>query len=402
MRRIVGFAVTLGLGVGYFACGSSGSPVAGDGGTATFNPGIPSFNPGVSGGSSTSGASTGPGFTVGSSGGSSVVTTGGFTGGTTSTGNPAACTYASGGPQTLPTAPLTGTVGATGGSVSRLVFAVTGDTRPPTQDDTGGYPTNVIQPIFDDIEALNPQPSFVIGTGDYQFSKATGTSGTGAAQVQVYMQARAKFSGAFFPAMGNHECGVSGSFTSSNNNNCGPGNPGGVTTNYNAFMNEMMQPLGQTNPYYSININASDGSWTAKIVVTAANAWTTAQETWLQTTMAQPTTYTFVVRHESSDATPPLPPGVAGVDAILATSKYTLLIVGHDHSHGHYTDASGTHQEALFGNGGAPITNGSDFGYGLFTQWCDGTIVVDAIDYMTGAIDPSFRFGVTPDGAQVQ
>lgn len=258
-----------------------------------------------------------------------------------------------------------------------------------------------MQTIFEDIEALSPRPALLIGTGDYQFSEA-GSSGTGAAQVQIYMTARQKYSGPFFPAMGNHECGVSGPYTTSDNNECGPGNPGGVTTNYNAFMNEMMTPISQTNPYYSINVNATDGSWTAKFVVTAANAWDTAQQTWLTGVMAQATTYTFVVRHEPSDATPPLPVGVGAIDTILATSSYTMIIVGHNHSHGHYNDASGTHQEVIFGNGGAPITNGSDFGYGLFSQRCDGAIVVDAIDYMTGAADSSFHFVSSPTGAIIE
>ena len=209
------------------------------------------------------------------------------------------------------------------------------------------------------------------------------------------MQTRQSYSGAFFPAMGNHECGVSGSFSTSDNNVCGPGNPGGVTPNYTAFMTQMLEPIAQTNPYYSININASDNSWTAKFVITAANAWDTAQQTWLETTMAQKTTYTFVVRHEASDATPPLPTGVAGVDAVLTTSPYTLLIVGHAHTYGHYTDAP---QTVVIGNGGAPLSS-KDYGYGLFSQRCDGAIVVDMIDYQTGAADSSFHFVVTPAGA---
>jgi hypothetical protein len=310
--------------------------------------------------------------------------------GSSGTGTGTACTTNTG--------PITGTVTNTGGSISRLVFGVAGDTRPATEDDTAGYPTTIIQTIFEDMEALSPHPPFALGTGDYQFSEA-GSNGTGAAQVQIYMAARQKYSGAYFPAMGNHECGVSGSYTTSDNNDCGPGNPGGVTTNYNAFMNEMMEPIGQTTPYYSINVNATANSWTAKFVITAANAWDTAQQTWLTGVMAKPTTYTFVVRHEASDATPPLPTGVAGVDAILATSTYTMIIVGHAHSHGHYKDASGTHQEVIFGNGGAPITDSSDFGYGLFSQRCDGAIVVDAIDYQTGATDSYFHFVATPNGA---
>ena len=106
--------------------------------------------------------------------------------------------------------------------------------------------------------------------------------------------------------------------------------------------------------------------------MTAANAWDTAQNTWLESTLAVPTTYTFVVRHEASDATPPLPPGVAGVDALLAKYPYTLLIVGHTHDYGHYSDAP---QVLVIGNGGAPLSSSSyDYGYGLLSQRCDGAI----------------------------
>ncbi|HEY6463281.1 MAG TPA: metallophosphoesterase, partial [Polyangiaceae bacterium] len=214
-------------------------------------------------------------------------------------------------------------------------------------------------------------------------------------QVALYMTARQNYTGAFFPAMGNHECGVSGGFSTSDNNNCGPGNQGGVTPNYTAFMSQMLKPIGQTsNPYYSINVSASDNSWTAKFVVTAANSWSTAQQTWLQTTMAQKTTYTFVMRHEPSDATPPVPPGVAGVDAILASNPYTLLITGHSHTYGHWSDAP---QTIVIGNGGAPLSS-KDYGFGLISQRCDGAIVVDEVDYQSGATDGSFHFVVTPTG----
>jgi hypothetical protein len=290
------------------------------------------------------------------------------------------------------TGPITGAVGATGGSLSRLVFAVAGDTRPANEDDVGGYPTAIITKIFQDIEAQSPHPPIVLGTGDYQFS-STHSDSTSAEQIPIYMSARASYTGTFFPAMGNHECGVSGSFTTSDNNNCGPGNPGGVTPNYSNFMSQMLGPISQTNPYYSINVNALDGSWTAKFVITAANSWDTAQQSWLTTTLAQKTTYTFVVRHEPSDSTP-APPGVAGVDTLLATNPYTLLITGHTHTYSHYSD---TPQTLIIGNGGAPLSS-KDYGYGLFSQRCDGAIVGDEYDYMTGVTDPDFHFVITPEG----
>ncbi len=289
---------------------------------------------------------------------------------------------------------VTGSVGPTGGTVSRLVFAVVGDTRPANEDDVSGYPTSIISTIFNDIQALNPQPVLVVGTGDYQFA-STGSYNTSYDQLNNYMMARGAYSGAFFPAMGNHECGVSGPYSTSDNNNCGPGNPGGATPNYNHFMSQMLAPISVTTPYYSVNVNATDGSWTAKFVMTAANAWDSAQQAWLTTTMSQPTTYTFVARHEPSDAYPPLPPGVAGVDAVLAMYPYTLLLTGHSHTYGHWSDAP---QTVVIGNGGAPLSS-KDYGFGLFSQRCDGAIVADEIDYMTGAADPTFHFVVTPSGS---
>jgi hypothetical protein len=302
-----------------------------------------------------------------------------------------------GGPCTTNTGAITGSVGVNGGSISRLVFGVVGDTRPVNSDDPASYPTSIITKIFQDIEGLSPHPPFVLGTGDYQFS-STGSSNVASQEVGYYMTARKSYSGTFFPAMGNHECGVSGSFTTSDNNNCGPGNPGGVTPNYTAFMNQMLQPISKTTPYYSVNINASDSSWTAKFVVTAANSWETAQQTWLQGVMAVPTTYTFIVRHEASDATPPLPVGVAGVDGVIANYPYTMLIVGHAHTYYWYYK---TPNVVTFGNGGAPLSS-KNYGYGLFQQRCDGAIVVDAMAYDTNAADASFHFVVTPDGKETK
>ncbi len=368
-------------------CGSAGGRSS-DGDAAVF---MPTFMPG-DGSTTTSGGSSGSGGTVAS--GTSPSGSGSSTGGSVGTSSTTtACT--------TDTGPITGSVGNSGGSVSRLVFAAVGDTRPATENDPSNYPTTIITKIFQDIEAQTPRPVLAVGTGDYQFSSASlSNQSTADQQVQLFMSARQGFSGAFFPAMGNHECGVSGSYTTSDNNDCGPGNPGGVTANYNAFMNEMMTPLGHTTPYYSINVNATDSSWTAKFVITAANAWSTAQQTWLTTTMAQKTTYTFVVRHEASDATPPIPDCIPTIDSLISAAGYTLLIVGHTHDYGHYSDSP---QTVVFGNGGAPLSSSNyDYGYGLFSQRCDGAIVVDEIDYMTGATDSHLHFVITPEGAITQ
>ena len=158
------------------------------------------------------------------------------------------------------------------------------------------------------------------------------------------------------------------------------------------------------------HVNSSDPSnpWTAKFVITAANAWDSAQNSWLETTLGQSTTYTFVVRHEPSDADPatccsgtcPNAPGIAGVDALLAKYPYTLLIVGHTHDYKHGIVSPDTVPTVVFGNGGAPLTSsGYDYGYGIFAQRCDGAIVGYEYDYQTNAADTNFTFAVTPAGA---
>jgi hypothetical protein len=284
-----------------------------------------------------------------------------------------------------------------------------GDTRPASEDDPSGYPTSIINPIFQDLQAQSPRPVLAVGTGDYQFSSVSSTSDANE-QLQTYMSARAAFSGAFFPAMGNHECGVASGCSTSDNCNCVSGQGGTSSANLNAFLSEMLQPIGQTKPYYSINVNATDNSWTAKFVMTAANAWDSTQQSWLQGVMAQKTTYTFVVRHEPTDtAVSDVPPGVAGVDAVLTANPYTLLLVGHTHNYGHYTTyfpgtlACGSNcppasKAVVIGNGGAPITGSSTYGYVIFAQRCDGAIVVDEYNYMTNATDSYFHFVVTSDG----
>jgi hypothetical protein len=272
-------------------------------------------------------------------------------------------------------------IGTDGGTLSRLLFACVGDTRPPTENETASYPVEVITRIYADIEALKPRPPLVISTGDYVF--ASGARGDiAAAQIDLYMSARGRFSGTFFPGMGNHEC------TGATISNCAYE----ATPSYAAFLKGMLAPIGKVAPYYVVRLDAVDASWNAKIVFVAANAWSSAQQSWLDATLAIPTTYTFVVRHEpASDSEAP---GVVPSEILMARHPYTLAIVGHDHTYGHYPDSP---REVLIGNGGAPLSSKS-FGFGLFTQASDGAIVIDMIDWQSGARDAAFHFEVAPDG----
>jgi hypothetical protein len=280
---------------------------------------------------------------------------------------------------------ISGAVGAAGGKVSRLYFVVVGDTRPAYVDDTIGYPSAIITKIFQDVQSLEPVPLFGVSTGDYMFASTRG--GQAGPQLDLYLRARAAFSGIMFPAMGNHEC------TGATASNCGSGNADGITDNYAQFLTKVLQPLGQPKPYYSLEVDSSSGAWTAKLVVVAANAWDDAQSRWLETTLARGTTYTFIVRHEPASAN--TAPGVGPGERIMAKYPYTLSIVGHSHTY-----ARSGAKEIIIGTGGAPLTSSTaDYGFGLVQQRADGTIQVDAVDYATMRRDAAFTFAVRPDGS---
>jgi calcineurin-like phosphoesterase family protein len=276
------------------------------------------------------------------------------------------------------------------GKMTQLRFAVVGDSRPALVDDTAGYPSDVVTRIYGDVQSLDPRPAFVVSTGDYLFASepSGGDVGQAGPQLDIYLQARARFTGPLFPALGNHEC------TGATASNCGVGAANGVTSNYAAFVAKMLAPIGARGPYFVVETAAPDRSWTAKLVFVAANAWSAAQSAWLDAVLARPTTYTFVVRHEPASAT--TAPGVAPSEAILARHPYTLAIVGHSHTYAH---SANTPREVLVGNGGAPLTS-KGYGFAVFAQRSDGAIVVDMLDGQTLAADASFHFAVNAAGAE--
>jgi hypothetical protein len=274
-----------------------------------------------------------------------------------------------------------GSVGVNGGTLDTLSFAIVGDTRPPAINDTTGYPTAIITRIFQDIEAENPRPAFGVSTGDYQFSSATGSES--GPQLQLYIQARSNFSNLMFPTMGNHEC------TGATASNCAST----TTNNFDNYMSMILAPLQKNLPYYVINVNATDGSWTSKFVFVAANAWDSTQSSWLSSTLSQTTTYTFIVRHERSVTT--TAPGVSPSQKIIEQNPYTALIVGHTHT---YTTI--TNKQLVVGNGGAPVTGGVNYGYVIARQRSDGAIVFQEKDYQSGAVNDTFALNA--DGTVTQ
>jgi hypothetical protein len=269
-----------------------------------------------------------------------------------------------------------------GGKLAELRFAVVGDTRPANLDDTAHYPTDIVGAIWTAVEAEAPAPAFAVTTGDYMFA-ATTTHEQGP-QLDLYLGARAAYHGVVYPALGNHECD---GYTRSN---CGPGGVDGSPPNYTTYMERMVAPIGEDRPYFTERFAALDGSWTAKFVFIAANAWTPDQATWLERALSEPTTYTFVVRHEPHDAD--TAPGVGPSTHIIAAHPLTLLIVGHSHTYRHIP----AWREIIVGNGGAPLTSSVNYGYVIIARNPDGTIATTAYDYQTH--DVIDQFAVTANG----
>jgi hypothetical protein len=262
--------------------------------------------------------------------------------------------------------------------LSELRFAVVGDTRPANIDDTANYPTDIVRQIWTDVEA--EAPPFAVTTGDYIFASTTGDES--GPQFDAYLGARTAYSGMVYPTMGNHEC------TGYTVSNCGPGGKDGSPPNYQQFLSKMIFPLGETKPYYVRRFAGPD--WTAKFVFVAGNAWTDAQAEWLERVLSEDTTYTFVVRHEPhySDTAPAVGPSTL----ILAKHPLTMLITGHSHTYAHVP----AYREIIVGNGGAPLTSSTNYGYVIIARQPDGTLQTTSYDYMSHAIVEQFT--VTPTG----
>jgi hypothetical protein len=221
---------------------------------------------------------------------------------------------------TLPA--ISGSVGPNGGSVSRLFFAITGDTRPDTINSTSTYPTTLVNKIYTDIQGMSPRPQFVVATGDYMF--ASTTSSTASTQINLYAQGAALFTGGpLYPVMGNHEC--DGSTTG----NCS----GRTTDNITAFKTTLLANIGKTKTYYTVSFSSSVASypWTAKLIVLSCNEWDSTQLSWFNQQVAVPTTYTFITRHESSNADA-IAPCINDTDPVITAHPPNLLLVGHTHT----------------------------------------------------------------------
>lgn len=257
-----------------------------------------------------------------------------------------------------------------------LTFGVFGDCRPPNVGETSQYPTAIASNIFSLLQQHGAQ--FVVGTGDYMFAD---TAADVTAQVALLQQAEANFKGPIYHAMGNHEC------TGATASNCPNGNE---TPNVQAFMSKLV-PQGTQTPYYRVDVATPNGK--AKFLFVAGNAWSTAQQTWLQAQLADATTYTFIVRHVPPGTSAP---GVTESEALVTAAPFTLELLGHFHE---YKVLDPKH--VISGNGGAASRSGevAGFGFLLVEQEADGTLAATEYDQTTGdAID---AWKISPTGERV-
>jgi hypothetical protein len=258
-------------------------------------------------------------------------------------------------------------------SAGSFRFAVFGDVRPAESGDTAAYPKTVIAGLFQQIAAQSP--NLVVGTGDYMFARTSDAAGI-AAQLAMLTDAEKAYAGPVYHALGNHEC------TGATASNCPAGNE---TANMRAFMKQLL-PAGTSTPYFRVDVDTGQGA--AKLVFVAANAWSEAQATWLEAQLADPTRYTFVVRHEPPSVTQTV--GVAPSETIIHRHPLTLELLGHFHR---YQRIDGKH--LISGNAGAPLSSGAHYGYLLVDLMTNGNLAVSEIDQATGEVTDTFT--VCPD-----
>jgi len=248
-----------------------------------------------------------------------------------------------------------------------LRFVVFGDARPTLPDDAAGYPSATVKAIFDAAAMQGAQ--FVVGTGDYMMAI---TQAGADAQVQALKSAAAAFHEPIYLAMGNHEC------QTRDKSNCPKGDE---SPNMKAFVKGLL-PAGVTTPWYRIDVATPHGR--AKLIFVAPNAWSPAQAAWLAQQAADPTAYTFIVRHQPSDDTDA--PGVVESDQILAGKPLTVGFYGHHHYY-ERTDV----QHVVVGNGGAALTRASFYGYLFVEQRFDGTLTLTAFEVPMGMARDTWR-----------
>ena len=249
-----------------------------------------------------------------------------------------------------------GAVGPDGGTVDRLWFATTGDTRPGTCDATANYPRAAISQIAKAMKAMRVQ--FTVDLGDHMYV-CNGSATEAQTQMGYYTDALAGGPSTWFMTMGNHECGHTVP--------SGNGAYGCYGTSADANYDTYMSALGRPKPYYSVDVHT--GSGLARLVVIADDSWNSAQKAWLEATLADADTkakYTLIARHHPVVGTRM---GNSEILSAIEAHKYSLILTAHDHQYSHGVDHGG--RAAVIGIGGA---GSSAPGFVTVLQQTDGTL----------------------------
>ena len=246
----------------------------------------------------------------------------------------------------------TGAVGVDGGTVDRLWFATTGDTRPLDCDQTDKYPKAAIAQIATAMKALKVQ--FTVDLGDHMYV-CNGSDTEAQQQMGFYMTAIGSGPSTWFMTMGNHECGNNtypySCFTTAPHD-----------ANFAAYLTALKRPL----PYYFTDVVTSQG--TARFVYIADDSWNSTQASWLSSTLTESDAfkYTIIVRHHPMIGSRT---GNSQILDLIRAHKYSLILTAHNHDYEHDL-ASWNGRSAVVGLGGA----GGLWGFATILQNADGTL----------------------------
>jgi hypothetical protein len=275
-------------------------------------------------------------------------------------------------PPTVPI-PVGGPVGVQGGTVDRLFFGFTGDTRPDQCD--GSYPQQVINNIYTQMKGAGVQ--FAVDQGDHMFNCQGGYPGA-MQQMKAYLQAASLLGKSVFFTMGNHEC------TGESMTLCTLASYG-HNANYTAYMDAMKQ-IGIQSPYYRFDVMTGTGL--AAFIVVADDVWDPMEQSWLEQQLSDADArakYTFVSKHHPEGNTDH--PEFTTIYNLVRQHKYTLFLTGHTHE---FKRQSSDPRAMVIGCGGAPLAGGSFWGYGTALQGPDDRITVTIYDQSSGHVMDSF------------
>lgn len=247
----------------------------------------------------------------------------------------------------------TGSVGLDGGTVDRLYFATTGDTRPRNCDDTLNYPKAAIAQIATAMKALRVQ--FTVDLGDHMYV-CNGSDSEAVTQMGFYMDAITAGPSTWWMTMGNHECG-SNRYPYS----CFVG--AAHDANFAAYMTALKRSL----PYYLTDVQT--GSGLARFVMIADDSWDATQSAWLSSALSYADAhakYTIVARHHPVQGTRT---GDSEILSILQAHKETLLLTAHNHDYEHDT-TTWSGRSTVVGLGGA----GNGWGFATVLQNADDSL----------------------------